>query len=359
MLNLKVPFSLSACILLFPRYGARREAQSNEDTRGDSSHLYKSLEEKQLNQWNWENIPTGKLFGGSANEEKKNDERTTELSRLFCAHKGVSCDGNNLPSENLCALREYQNANRCGSAHKRKIQLNDICPYGFSDGNSTLLLYTNGGTMKQTSKWSEHKFDQLFLLLRNIIPSRMARKEKMTQRRHKYCITVRGSETSKSVFEFLEDGSMNRNVGTYHTWYKEDTDRLFAYQGEVKRMMSAARKSRILNEACTLNCGTYGTCKMNSGLQYCNCKPGYSMDIKNNFICKEHCSVNNGGCDPDAVCTPLDPPGEITNGVIKNVGVLCKCKNGNTKHMGYYCNSGYFTSLNLLLLLFLLLYWCH
>ncbi|CAG9476297.1 conserved Plasmodium protein, unknown function [Plasmodium vivax] len=358
MLNLKVAFFLSACILLFPRYGARRDAQSYEDTPGASSHGDKSLEAKQTNPWGWGNNQTGKLFGSGANKENDSNERKHQVSFFFSDSKGIPYEGNNLPSQNMCALQEYQNVNRCGSAHERMIQLNDARPYRFRGGNFSPLLHTNRGTTKQTSQRGERKFYQLLLLLRNVIPFNMAPKKEMTQRRHKNCITVGESVKSKSVFKFLEDEGMKRAVGTYHTRYKEETAILFAYD-EVKRMMSGARKSRILREACTLDCGIGGTCEMNSGLQYCECKAGYSMDIKNNFICKEHCAVNNGGCDPNAVCTPVVPDDEEKNGVIKNVGVLCKCKNGNTKHMGYYCNSGYFTSLNLLLLLLLLLYWCY
>ncbi|ANQ10722.1 Uncharacterized protein PCOAH_00051030 [Plasmodium coatneyi] len=338
MLNLKVAFFLSVCILLFPLYSAKRDAQSNEDTPGASSHLYMSLEGKQINPRVWENGQTGRLFGGSANKVNDNNEGKPQFSLLFCASKGVSCEGNNLPSQNRCTFREYQNANRCSSAHDRMIQLKDVCPYRSSDGNSSPFLHTNGGTMKQTSKGGKHKFDHLLLHLRNIIPSEMTQKKEMTQRRHKNCMTIRDSVKNKSVYKFLEDESMKRNVGTYHTWYEEETARLFSYQEEVKRMMSVVRKSRILVEACTLDCGNNGTCEMNSGLQYCHCKQGYSMDIKDNFMCKEHCAVNNGGCDPNATCTPVKPEDEKEKGVIKNVGVLCTCKNGNTKHMGYYCN---------------------
>ncbi|KJP88555.1 hypothetical protein AK88_01834 [Plasmodium fragile] len=359
MLNLKVAFFLSACILLFPRYGARRDVRSNKDTPDPSSYVYKSLEGTQLNPWGWENSKTGKLFGGSANKENNNKEGETQFSLLCCARKGISCEGYNLPSENMCALPEYRNANLCGSAHDRMIQQNDVYPYRFSDGKASPLLHTNAGTTKQMSKGGEHKFHQLLFLLRNIISSKMEPRQEMIQGRHKNYIAVMESVKNKFVSKFLEDERMKRNVGTYHMWYEEGTSRLFAYQEEVKKIMSRARKNRILVEACTLECGDNGTCEMNSGLQYCDCKVGYSMDIQDNFMCKEHCEVNNGGCDPNAVCTPVKPDEEQNKGVIKNVGVLCTCNNGNTKHMGYYCNSGYFTSLNLLLLLLLLLYWCH
>ncbi|ETW53659.1 hypothetical protein PFUGPA_03533 [Plasmodium falciparum Palo Alto/Uganda] len=97
------------------------------------------------------------------------------------------------------------------------------------------------------------------------------------------------------------------------------------------------RNVRILNEEkCFLNCGK-GVCKNVHGYEYCNCPEGFSSNPEKNFECEEHCKVNNGGCDKDAICVPILSEEEEKNNVVKGVGVICKCKNGNTKYNGYYC----------------------
>ncbi|SOV82339.1 conserved Plasmodium protein, unknown function [Plasmodium sp. gorilla clade G3] len=97
------------------------------------------------------------------------------------------------------------------------------------------------------------------------------------------------------------------------------------------------RNVRILNEEkCFLNCGN-GVCQNAHGYEYCNCPEGFSSNPEKNFECEEHCKVNNGGCDKDAICEPVLSENEEKNNVVKGVGVICKCKNGNTKYNGYYC----------------------
>ncbi|SOV24771.1 conserved Plasmodium protein, unknown function [Plasmodium sp. DRC-Itaito] len=97
------------------------------------------------------------------------------------------------------------------------------------------------------------------------------------------------------------------------------------------------RNVRILNEEkCFLNCGN-GNCVNSHGYEYCNCPEGFSSNPEKNFECEEHCKVNNGGCDKDSICEPVLSVDEEKNNVVKGVGVICKCKNGNTKYNGYYC----------------------
>ncbi|SPJ12429.1 conserved Plasmodium protein, unknown function [Plasmodium sp. DRC-Itaito] len=97
------------------------------------------------------------------------------------------------------------------------------------------------------------------------------------------------------------------------------------------------RNVRILNEEkCFLNCGN-GVCQNAHGYEYCKCPEGFSSNPEKNFECEEHCKVNNGGCDKDAICVPVLSENEEKNNVVKGVGVICKCKNGNTKYNGYYC----------------------
>ncbi|KYN93687.1 hypothetical protein PRSY57_1402500 [Plasmodium reichenowi] len=97
------------------------------------------------------------------------------------------------------------------------------------------------------------------------------------------------------------------------------------------------RNVRILNEEkCFLNCGK-GVCQNTHGYEYCKCPEGFSSNPEKNFECEEHCKVNNGGCDKDATCVPVLSEEEEKNNVVKGVGVICKCKNGNTKYNGYYC----------------------
>ncbi|GAW83182.1 hypothetical protein PGO_134540 [Plasmodium gonderi] len=295
----KVPFFFSVCTFFIPLYKTIKGTQSY-DINKVSSYDYEILNKNQTFLWNGENEKIHEFLG---------------------------------------------------------YELNNVCSCLVGDCNSSSLLYTSDKTRKQINKGDIYKFEELCFLLRSSIPFKITQKSGIKQKGNKNYITVRESIKNKSNSVNFVEEKIKKNVAPSYPWYAEKNKNHFAYQEEIKKIQSWTRKSRILVEACTLNCGSGGVCEMEGGMQYCKCNVGYSMDINDNLMCKKHCEVNNGGCDPNAECIPVSPENEVEQGVIKNVGVLCKCKNGNGRFMGYYCSSGYFTYFSFLLLLPFLLYW--
>ncbi|CAF2238413.1 unnamed protein product [Rotaria magnacalcarata] len=82
----------------------------------------------------------------------------------------------------------------------------------------------------------------------------------------------------------------------------------------------------IILDACTINnggCDPNAACAhhQSTGAVVCTCKAGYTNSgTVASVVCTDTCIINNGGCDPNAACTH----DQSTNAVV------CNCKSGYT-----------------------------
>ncbi|CRH04104.1 conserved Plasmodium protein, unknown function [Plasmodium relictum] len=304
----------------------------------------KDKNEKNREIYNMDRIKIPKSFLCNSEESKK------------C--KNQVCLKNKNKAMCLCPSGKKFMNNEC----KDIIVLNKKCPEHLCDSNATCFLNETKMKFKCICNDGYWGFGNVCFPLKNLLSNKgkiyknkkkrndknsFPKNKKYKEKRKKSDET----ENKKKEGERKEKKEKLENIGTTNDSFHLDKN---------AKIQNYSRKGRILNDAgCKLDCGEHGKCVKENNYEYCVCNPGYSSNIENNFKCEEHCKVNNGGCDPNASCEPVEPADEEKNNVIKGVGVICKCKNEDTKYNGYYCSSSYLISFNFFFLILFFLYLFH
>ncbi|SBT72574.1 conserved Plasmodium protein, unknown function [Plasmodium malariae] len=346
MSSMNILIFLSVYLLFTSVHQAGRNILSRKTEVNDFHEYEDELGEKVLNIWNEESHNrTYKVF--SKNEYKEVEEveegegqnysasiKNTIVEKPFALYFLCNNEEAKVCFKEcfFCTNEDMWLLSNVGKTAESSKHSNDIfvlknmSPYQLYGNKSSFFLNK-----------IDRKFANFLFLLREYSSIALIQNKMKKVKRDKTHIIAK-EEIGRIISNKFKNTTMKEiRIKGSHIWNKE-TANDFLYMGKVKGIQNMARKRRILNDDYTVDCGDDGKCINEGGIQYCQCtKNGYSVNIKKNFKCEKHCDVNNGGCDINATCKPIAAEEEEASGVVKGVGVLCECKNRDTKYNGYYC----------------------
>ncbi|CRG95552.1 conserved Plasmodium protein, unknown function [Plasmodium gallinaceum] len=291
------------------------------------------------------------------NSNKCKNEKNCEISSTYKKKIPKSFLCNNRESKKcenqICLKNKNKIMCLCPSGQKFEnnkctdmVVINKKCPEHLCDNYATCFLNESQMKFKCICDEGYWGFGNVCFPLKNSLSNEGRKKKKKNRKQKNDNVENKEKPIIESDKENLE------NIGTTN-------DSIYNID-KTEKIQNLSRKKRILNdEDCKIDCGLNGICIKRKNYEFCICTSGYSSNLENNFLCEEHCKVNNGGCDPNATCESVSSENEEANNVIRKVGVICKCKNGDTRYNGYYCSSSYLMKFNFFILILFFLYLFH